>query len=197
MTRRSSRRSPVYVDELQLNNEREIRLQTWKEGFYAGREDCSRPGIVRRIFSTQGAVYTALFSVSFTLWLIFLALLALMILPGCSDPGTQQRETRAFTALERLVIAEAQELAAGRIDLATFKRELGQALGELKTAEEGERSNAGTSWIEVAATALGASGLIGGALHVSRNATRKRDLADATSSIEERLFELERRGGAT
>jgi hypothetical protein len=153
-----------------------------------------KPGMIQRFTLWSLTHLGVLMGVSLVGWLLFLALLALMLLPGCSSDGLAQRESAAFQATERALIYDLTELQAGRMTAADFAADLRLKLDNLQAAEQGERSNAGTSWIEVVGTALGSSTLVGGLLHVARNVTRKRDLQDVT----DRLDELEKpsAGGA-
>jgi hypothetical protein len=119
----------------------------------------------------------------------FLFGLALLVLcfASCSSAPVDQRESAAFQATERALIFDLTELQAGRMTAADFAADLRMKLDNLQAAEQGERSNAGTSWLEVLGTALGSSTLVGGLLHVARNATRKRDLADVTADLQSQI----------
>lgn len=183
MTRRSDPR-PLTANEQELLRRIQENQpgECVRYGFRYGK-----PGVFQRFRSSVETRIGWLFAVSFVGWLLFLAMLALMLLPGCSSPDTALRERAAFNATEQYIVRNANELAAGREDLATFLANMRQALDELQAAEAGERSNSSTSWLEVLGTALGSSTLVGGALHVARNATRKRDLGD----LAERLEQLE------
>lgn len=171
---------------------------TQEELDHLERLHCRKPGLFERVTAWGIMHFGVLMGVSLVGWLLFLAALALMLLPGCSQPQVDQRERQAFTAFEKLIVAETADLVAGRVTQAQFVSDLRMALDALQSAEQGERANQGTSWLEVVGTALGSSTLVGGALHVLRNSTRKRDLDDATTELNDRVDALEVRakGGA-
>lgn len=151
-----------------------------------------RPGMFQRVTLFGLQRLGLLFTVSLVGWLLFLACLALMLLPGCSSTDFAARESAAFRATEQLIVHNLSELEAGRMSSADFASGLRLALDNLQAAEQGERSNASTGWLEVAGTALGSSTIVGGLMHVARNATRKRDLGN----LVERLDALEKDGAA-
>jgi hypothetical protein len=156
-----------------------------------------KPGIFQRVTWWTLRHLGLAFTFSLVGWLLFLAWLALMLLPGCSDAGgVEQRERASFTAAERLVIQEAYELGKGAITPEHFVKDMHEVMEALREGEAGERQNA-PGWFDVIGAALGSSTVVGGAVHLLRNRTRRRDLDDATEKLRARLAELESKRGAS
>jgi hypothetical protein len=150
-----------------------------------------RPGIVQRVTWWGLGHLSVVMGLSLVGWLLALALAALLLLPGCSDPGVEQRERQAFDTTHRFIVHEAEMLQAGHVTPEQFVSDVRAVLDALREGEAGERANAGAGWEEILGAALGSSTVVGGLLHLRRNVTRKRDLADLTAELEAKL-----RGGA-
>lgn len=152
-----------------------------------------KPGLVQRATWWSLGHLGLVFTVSLVGWLLFLAVLGLMLLPGCSDPSVEHRESEAFSSVERFIVHEAGLLHGGTITPETFVREVHEVLEALHQGEAGERSNsAGNSLLELLYSALGGGSVVGVGLNMLRNRTRKRDLADVSARIDE----IEKGGGA-
>lgn len=154
--------------------------------FCAQHNPNRRPGMFQRITAFGLTHLGLVMGASLVAWLLALALLAMMLLPGCSDPGVEQREHAAFAETERFIVHEAEMLHAGAVTPEQFVSDVRQVLDALRAGEAGERQNAATSWLDVLGIALGSSTAVGGVLHLVRNSTRKRDLADMADELREK-----------
>lgn len=127
--------------------------------------------------------YTAVAAVSLTLWIVLLALAALMLLPGCYNADELGRIERAReqAQLERQVATE--QFQRGEIGADAYRNLLDQADEVEQAAREQASSDASSRWVEsmfdpqalVRELLLGGLGLF--ALNKHRNRTRSKVLA--------------------
>lgn len=113
---------------------------------------------------------------SFVGWLLALALLALLLLPGCAAPAPNTGELlEATTSIER----DLGQLEAGRIDAGAAARRIRDELDNIRNvATAPPQGSSGFDWLDAILAAFLPAGAVGTGLHVYRNATRAKALAE-------------------
>jgi hypothetical protein len=134
--------------------------------------------------------------------LFLLLCLSLLVLAfsfgGCQDPGRVVRQDRAYTALERMVMFELQQLVSGKMTLEEVATDLRKALDDLKATERSDQPEP-LSIPQVGGVAGVVTAVGGIALNYFRNRTRKAELEDVptfddvAAKYEARIRELEDR----